>query len=150
MNYIYDAAKFFKKERQRQNIGMIAAQKISEKRMGILYCEEANAEFNKFLTVSGTFIVVNTAGSFYFFKRNTYKFFSLIIGASVVFGWIWPYYIANIIDIIAETPTEYGQTIRAVLIFKSPSAAKTHHYEELSENFRKYQFKKNKMINSSD
>ena len=50
-------------------------------------------------------------------------------------------------ETIAEMPNDYGQTIRAVFIFKYSNGPNTSHYEKLSEEFRHYNSIKNKQSN---
>lgn len=134
----------FHTESQRQTAGLIALQKIFEKKVDPMYSEELSVEYQK-LGISSTICFFGTvAGSFYFLKRLSYRIFTISAVCTVVCTWVWPYHIANMMEILAETPTDYGQTTRAVFIFKFNNGPKTQYYEKLSDEYRKYLQAKNR------
>lgn len=73
------------------------------------------------------------------------RFFVVGIGMISVKTFISPYYLAEMMECVAEKPTEAGQAVRAIFLFKMPSHPKFSHYEGLSKDYRKYTVLKDKV-----
>jgi hypothetical protein len=81
---------------------------------------------------------------------RTKKFFnkSMVLGvgfAGITVG-IKPYYVAEMIDSLAETQTEAGQIIRATFLFKIPNHPDKERYERLSAEYRAFAAQKRKEL----
>ena len=51
---------------------------------------------------------------------------------------VGPHYLAEMMECVAEKPTEAGQAVRAIFLFKLPTHPKSSHYESLSAEYREY------------
>ncbi|OMJ72064.1 hypothetical protein SteCoe_29570 [Stentor coeruleus] len=143
LDWINSLKTSYEKECARQSASMIAVQKMFEEGNYAIYSKDLSAEFRKMGMISIATFVGACVFARYGMKNNFYRFGLISAANGSLFFWVWPYCMANMIEIVAEDPMEYGQIIRAVMIFKNPKGQKTKYYEELSEKYRHYSYTKN-------
>lgn len=142
LDWINNLRTAWEKESSRQSAAMIAVQKMFEQGSFAIYSKDVAVEFRKM----GLITMASFFGTCFFakfaMKNNFYRFGLISAVNGFMFLSVWPFYLANMVEIVAEDPTEYGQVIRAVMIFKNPKGQKTELYEQLSENYRHYSYVK--------
>jgi hypothetical protein len=142
LDWIYNLRAKWEKESTRQSAAMVAVQKMFEQGSFAIYSKDVAVEFKKMGLISMAGFVGTCACAKFAMKNNFYRFGLISAVNGFVFLWVWPFHLANMVEIVAEDPTEYGQVIRAVMIFKNPNGQKTKLYEQLSENYRHYSYVK--------
>jgi hypothetical protein len=131
------AADNFKQQMNRQKAARAAKLKLIEmsKIVPFVAFTEEERNFNFWSSIGLMALIASGIWSFKTFTRK----FIWTAGLSITFTvFITQIIETRVIERVAEYPTDYGQTVRAVLIFKNNEGPKTKHYEELSTNYRKY------------
>lgn len=122
---------------KRQNAASAARQKLAEMNKIVPYVSLNEEESKLYSRASLSFFFTSFAGLFVF-KRFLTKSFWFISWTYLYMTLVPSYFETILIEKIAEYPTDYGQTVRAVLIFKNHEDPRTQHYEELSSKYRRY------------
>ena len=132
----------YRQEKKRQEVAELCVFKLREIGKTVPYVSMELSEARNFNIALFSSVTLSIGFSCLVFKKLIFR-----LPASVCLIMLFvtnanQYRTANIVEEIAEYPTDYGQAVRAVLIFKNNEGPKTGHYEELSEQYRKYLKKK--------
>ena len=122
---------------KRQNAASAARNKLSEMSKIVPFVSLNDEESKLYNRASSSFIFTSLAG-FFVFKRILTKSLWFLSWTALYMATVPPYFDTILIEKVAEYPTDYGQTVRAVLIFKNHEDPRTQHYEELSSKYRRY------------
>lgn len=127
-------------EAQRQAAAIISIEKLHQYKNVMLENKKVRQELYKLIWASGAGFFGGLIFAKICFKQIKYRLVAASAPPTVILFWAWPYFAANIVEELATEPTDYGQIIRAVFIFKYPEGPHTEQYEKLSEDYRKYKF----------
>lgn len=139
---IAEAVARYRYEKKRQEVAALCVSKLNDVGKFIPYVRPEVLDLNNYKLAIVSWTVLSITLCRLAFKRLLFRIPStvgLIIYFSINAN---RHQVANIIEEVAEYPTDYGQTVRAVFIFKYNEGPKTQHYEHLSEQYRKYLKKK--------
>lgn len=128
----------YRYEKKRQEMAALCMNKLNEVGKKIPYVRPEVLEISNYKIAFVSWAVFSIGFCRVAFKSLIFRI-PFTVGLLIFFSInANRYQLANIIEEVAEYPTEYGQTVRAVLIFKYSEGPKTKHYEYLSEQYRKY------------
>lgn len=131
----------FEKEIERQKAARVALEKINSLQLVVPDSEDLEQIRARQGRSTLVCIAATVGASLTFMKRWPLRLFFMGCGFFTIKLLLSPYYLAEMMETIAEKPSEAGQAARAVLIFKSPNHELRQKYENLSTQYRNYKNK---------
>ena len=132
----------YRQEKKRQEVAEQCVFKLKEIGKAVPYVSTDSAEIRSYNIALFSSVTLSVGFSCLVFKKFMFRLPTTVCLIMLFVTSAHKYRIANIVEEIAEYPTDYGQAVRAVLIFKYNEGPKTDHYEKLSDQYRKYLRKK--------